>query len=88
MKSAASGKNTSGVEVTRVSTRGIWLMLDREELFLPYAEFPWFRRAAIDDVAFVERVTSDHLRWPALDVDLTVESIRHPERFPLVSSGD
>jgi hypothetical protein len=27
----------------------------------------------------------DHLYWPGLDVDLAVESIGHPERFPLVS---
>jgi len=26
-----------------------------------------------------------HLHWPDLDVDLAVESIEHPERFPLVS---
>jgi hypothetical protein len=29
------------------------------------------------------RPTPDHLYWPDLDVDLSVESIRHPERFPL-----
>jgi hypothetical protein len=27
----------------------------------------------------------DHLYWPKLDVDLAVESVRHPERFPLVT---
>jgi hypothetical protein len=26
-----------------------------------------------------------HLYWPDLDVDLAVESLDHPERFPLVS---
>src|SRR3546814_7518272 len=26
-----------------------------------------------------------HLYWPDLDIDLAVDSIRHPERFPLVS---
>jgi hypothetical protein len=85
MKSAASGKNTLGAEVTRVSVHGLWLLLDREELFLPFAAFPWFRRAAIDHVRQVERLSADHLHWPALDIDLSVESIRHPERFPLVS---
>jgi hypothetical protein len=25
----------------------------------------------------------DHLHWPDLDVDLSVESIEHPEKFPL-----
>jgi hypothetical protein len=85
MKSAAYGNSTSGVEVTRVSTRGLWLLFDREELFLPFTEFPWFRRAAMEEVTRVERVSIDHIRWPTLDVDLTIESIRHPERFPLVS---
>jgi hypothetical protein len=87
MKFAASGKNISGAEVTRVSVQGLSLHLDGEELFLPFTEFPWFRRAEIDQVLRVERVSADHLRWPALDIDLSVESIRHPERFPLVSSG-
>jgi hypothetical protein len=26
-----------------------------------------------------------HLYWPDLDIDLAVESIEHPERYPLVS---
>jgi hypothetical protein len=25
-----------------------------------------------------------HLRWLDLDIDLAVDSIRHPERFPLI----
>jgi hypothetical protein len=35
----------------------------------------------------VQRATADHLYWPQLDVDLSVDSIRHPENFPLVSKG-
>jgi hypothetical protein len=30
----------------------------------------------------------EHLYWPDLDIDLSVESIEHPERFPLVSWFD
>jgi hypothetical protein len=26
--------------------------------------------------------TPEHFRWPELDVDLSLESIRHPEKFP------
>jgi hypothetical protein len=33
----------------------------------------------------VERPQQHHLYWPDLDIDLAVESIRHPEKFPLVS---
>jgi hypothetical protein len=33
----------------------------------------------------VELAHAHHLYWPDLDVDLAVESIEHPERFPLAS---
>jgi hypothetical protein len=33
----------------------------------------------------VEQPHATHLYWPDLDVDLTVESVEFPERFPLVS---
>ena len=72
-------------EVTNISGFGFWLLMDREELFLPFAQFPWFRNAAVDAVLHVERPSADHLYWPELDIDLAVDSIRHPERFPLVA---
>lgn len=85
MTSAALGANISPAEVTNVSQHGFWVLLDAEELFLPFSEFPWFRDAAIGKILHVELPSPDHLYWPELDVDLSVESIRHPERFPLVS---
>ena len=85
MKSAALGNNISGPEVTNVSQHGLWLLLGREELFLPFEQFPWFQDAPIGKVLHVEQASAQHLYWPELDIDLAVESIRHPERFPLVS---
>lgn len=85
MTSAALGIPTSLVEVTNISRHGFWLLLGDEELFLPFAEFPWFRDVAVGKILHVECPSSDHLYWPDLDVDLAVESIRHPEQFPLVS---
>ncbi|MBL8378414.1 MAG: DUF2442 domain-containing protein [Burkholderiales bacterium] len=81
------GVSTSPVEVTNISKHGFWLLLDDEELFLPFSEFPWFKNAPVGNIVNVELPTSDHLYWPDLDVDLSVESIRHPEKFPLVSRG-
>ncbi len=73
------------VEVTNISQHGFWLLLEDEELFLPFAEFPWFRDVAVGKILHVELPSYSHLYWPELDVDLAVESIRHPEQFPLVS---
>ena len=85
MKSSTLGLNTSLVEVTNISRHGFWLLLEDEELFLPFYDFPWFQDAAVGKILNVELPSSNHLYWPELDVDLAVESIRHPEKFPLVS---
>ncbi len=73
------------VEVTSVSKHGFWLLLGDEELFAPFAEFPWFKDAPVAKLTNVERPQPHHLSWPDLDVDLAVDSIRHPEQFPLIS---
>ncbi len=85
MKSARLGMPTSGVEVTNVSTNGIWLLLDQQEFFLAFTQFPWFEHATIGQIAAVERPSAHHLYWPELDIDLAVESIHKPEAYPLLS---
>ena len=85
MSAATLGRSTSLVEVTNVSPNGFWLLLGKEELFVPFAEFPWFRDASIAKISNVISQSPRHLYWPALDIDLAVESIRDPKQFPLVS---
>jgi len=85
MKSAKLGRRTSHVEVTNVSKHGFWLLIGDRERFVPFEQFPWFREAPIGHLLNVELPSARHLYWPDLDVDIAVESIDHPERFPLVS---
>ena len=79
------GASTLEVEVTNVSKHGFWLLLGDEELFVPFSEFPWFKDAPIAKLLNVERPREHHLYWPDLDVDLAVESIHRPEKYPLVA---
>ena len=79
------GTATSQAEVKTVSRRGFELLVDGRELFVSFEEFPWFRNASADQIRHVDRPRPHHLRWPDLDVDLTLESIEHPERYPLKS---
>jgi Protein of unknown function (DUF2442) len=88
MKSEKRGTGTSAVEVTNISVHGLWLLLDGREMFLPFDRFPWFRRASVGAIHNVERVHADHLHWPDLDVDLHVDSIEHPDRYPLIANHD
>ncbi len=61
------------------------MLVDNTELFMSFEHFPWFQKAAVGAIQDVELPHSRHLYWPQLDIDLAVESIEHPERFPLVS---
>lgn len=85
MKSARRGASTSLVEVSGITPHGIWLFLGNREVFLSFKQFPWFREAAVAAVLEVERPNPHHLHWPTLDIDLAVESIDHPEHYPLIS---
>ncbi len=85
-KSAKPGKRTSAVEVTNISQHGFWLLLNEDEHFLPFDQFPWFRDATVGKLLNVELPSPNNLHWPELDVDLAVESLTNPDRYPLVSS--
>jgi hypothetical protein len=87
MNSEPHGVGTSGVEVTNVSPHGVWLLAGSRELFMPYEDFPWFKEAPIGKVLNVEQPSPGHFFWPELDIDLGLESIEHPERFPLKSTS-
>lgn len=81
------GTNISHVEILSISKQGFWLFLEQEaeELFVSFSDFPWFKKAAIEKLFCVERPFPHHLYWSELDIDLHVDSIRHPENFPLLS---
>ena len=83
MSSLAHGNNTSAVEVTHVSGHGVWLLAHDKELFMSYKDFPWFKDQTIQNILNVEEQGPNHYYWPDIDVDLSLESIEHPERFPL-----
>ncbi len=87
MTSKPLGKTTSSVEVTNVSGHGIWMLAGDKELFMSYEEFPWFRDVPIGKILNVEEPTPGRSHWPDLDVDLGIETIEHPERFPYKAGG-
>jgi len=83
MNLQAHGRSTFQIEVTNISSHGVWLLTAESELFMSYDDFPWFKEVPIGEVLNVEEPFPGHFYWPDLDVDLSIESIEHPERFPL-----
>lgn len=81
--SLVHGKSISDIEISNISSHGIWLLAHGKELFMSYDDFPWFKDQPVKSILNVEEQSPGHFYWPDLDVDLSEEIIEHPERFPL-----
>ncbi|MFC5551688.1 DUF2442 domain-containing protein [Massilia aerilata] len=73
-------------EITSIDGQGFWLRCRREELYLPFAMFPWFEHATVAQLCRVECFGDTCLYWPGLDLELGIASIRlsmaRPQRNP------
>ncbi len=78
-----SSANTSA-SVLMINAQGILLSVQGQDYFLSYNRIPWMRDAAIKCVLNVQMSGRNAIEWPDLDVDLEIESLKHPERYPLV----
>jgi hypothetical protein len=74
------------VRILDVTVHGFWVDLGNEKLYAASADFPWFAGATLAHVVEVQRASTDHLYWPALDIDLSIASLRDPAAFPLIAS--
>lgn len=83
MKLQKRGKNISEAEIQNVSEFGIWMLIHGTEYFLNYEDFPWFKKASVESIYNFQLLHGRHLYWPDLDIDLALESLKSPEKFPL-----
>ena len=81
---AVVNKLNMEVCVLMINAQGIMLSVQGHDYFLSYNRIPWMQDAPIRSVLNVQMSGSDAIEWPDLDVDLEIESLRHPERYPLI----
>lgn len=72
------------VEILNISGYGVWIVVKGHEYFLSYQDFPWFKHGTVEQILQVELLHDTHLYWPALDVDLHIDILMRPEKYPLV----
>ena len=70
--------------VLMINSQGIMISVLGHDYFLSYNRVPWLKEARISDVLNIEVSGRSAIAWPALDVDLEIESLKHPERYPLL----
>ncbi len=74
----------TSVSVLMINGQGIMISVGGQDYFLSYNRIPWMREASINDVLNVQMCGNEAVEWPALDIDLELDSLRHPERYPLL----
>ena len=67
-----------------INEKGVMISVMGQDFFLSYNRVPWMRDATINEVLDVRMNGKNAIEWPKLEVDLEVESLRHPERYPLL----
>ena len=77
------GINTSENKTCFLGTLpdGIAVLVNGKEYFLRYTDFPWFEYC---NAVELRDMTADRwgVYWNSLDIDLSIESLEAPERFP------
>lgn len=76
-------QNTS-VSVLMINAQGIMLSVQGNDYFISYNRMPWLKDARISDVLNVRISGRSAIEWTSLDIDLEIESLKHPERYPLI----
>ena len=79
-----SNTNNTSVSVLMINAQGIMISVAGQDFFLSYNRIPWMREASINDVLNIQMCGNEAIEWPNLDVDLEIDSLRHPERYPLL----
>ena len=87
MKSSKHGRHTS-TSVENITTFGIWMLVQNKEYFLSYELYPYFKDQTLKAIQNVQLLHGMHLHWPDLDVDLEIDNLENPEKYPLISKKD
>lgn len=79
-------KNTENtyVKVQSINNDGIFIDAFGKDYFISFNRLPWFRDAKVSDIMNVRNIGTMGIRWDAIDIDLELDSLIHPEKYPLI----
>ena len=83
-RSVENNTNATSASVLMINNQGIMISVAGNDYFLSYNRVPWLKDATVRNILNIKMLGKNAVEWPDLDVDLEVESLKHPERYPLV----
>ena len=76
--------NAISASVLMINNQGIMISVAGNDYFLSYNRVPWLKDATVRNILNIKMLGKNAVEWPDLDVDLEVDSLKHPERYPLI----
>jgi hypothetical protein len=73
------------VSIENITPFGIWIFAKEKEYFLSYKDYPYFKEQTLNSIQNVQLLHGYHLFWPDLDVDLEIDNLENPKKYPLKS---
>ena len=73
------------VSVENITPFGLWIFVKGREYFLNYKDFPFFKDQILNSIQNVQLLHGYHLYWPELDIDLEIDNLENPGKYPLKS---
>ena len=83
------GKNISPesaleqAQITSIEQDGFWLLTEEGEFFVSFERYPAFQKAKVEQIFDFEQ-DEDAFYWPELDIDIELDALKHPEKYPLI----
>ena len=69
------------VQVTNIEQDGFWLLTGEGEYFVAFEDYPDFYHATVAQIHHFQSAL-EGCHWPDLDIDIELDALKHPERFP------
>ena len=69
--------------ISSIQQDGFQLLTEEGECFVLFERYPAFRKAKVDQIFHIEQ-DDDAFYWPDLDIDIELDALMHPERYPLI----
>jgi len=83
MISLKNGTDILEYEITNIERFGIWLLVDDKEYYIKFEDYPAFKKASIEQILNIERISPVQFRWPDIDEDIELEALDYPEKYIL-----
>ena len=76
--------NAISASVLMINNQGVMISVEGNDYFLSYNRVPWLKDATVRNILNIKMSGKNAIEWPDLDIDLGIDSLKHPERYPLV----